>query len=214
MTSKVHPIVHVVEDDVVARRSLDRLLRSKGYKTFIYETPQAILEIGSSLPSGCILLDFYMPAMDGLEFFQRLISLDVLLPVIALTRHGDVQTVARAMKAGVFDFLETSCSDEQLLAAIDAALADERHPRRDREIIEAVRRVATLSPREREVLEALTAGQSHKEIAHTLGISVRTVEVHRSRMLRRLGTRRLPEAIRLSVIATLVAPAAKADFML
>jgi two-component system response regulator FixJ len=125
------------------------------------------------------------------------------LPVIVMTGEGDIQTAVRAMKGGAADFLEKPYSDHTLLMAIEAAFEKEHRFNRDSEIEEATRRLAILSPREREVLDGLLAGQPNKLIAYQLGISVRTVEVHRARMMERLGMRRLAEALRLAIIARL-----------
>jgi two-component system response regulator FixJ len=141
--------------------------------------------------------------MDGLALQARLAKLDNNLPVIVITGQGDVQTAVRAMKAGAVDFIEKPYDDEVLVKAIELALSMPRQSDRDREAIEAVQRVAALSPREREVLDALVAGRPNKVIAYDLHISVRTVEVHRARMMERLGVRQLAEAIRLAVMARL-----------
>jgi two-component system response regulator FixJ len=141
--------------------------------------------------------------MDGLALQARLAKLDNNLPVIVITGQGDVQTAVRAMKAGAVDFIEKPYDDEVLVKAIELALSMPRQSDRDREAIEAVQRVAALSPREREVLDALVAGRPNKVIAYDLHISVRTVEVHRARMMERLGVRQFAEAIRLAVMARL-----------
>jgi two-component system response regulator FixJ len=123
--------------------------------------------------------------------------------VVVMTGQGDVQTAVRAMKAGALDFIEKPFDDELLLGAVQSALASREWPSREQEAEEAVQRIAALSPREREVLDALIAGHPNKVIAFDLGISVRTVEVHRARMMNRLGVRQLAQAIRLAVIATM-----------
>jgi two-component system response regulator FixJ len=194
-------IVYVVDDDAAVRRSLERLLDSAEYTAVSYETPTAFLDAAPKLPRGCILLDVQMPGMDGLEVQSRLRELEVSLPVIVMTGQGDVQTAVRAMKAGAADFIEKPFDDEVFLTAIETALASNGNVDRDHEAMKAAQRVATLSRREREVLEALMAGRSNKIIAFDLGISVRTVEVHRARMMERLGARQLAEAIRLGVMA-------------
>ena len=200
-------IVHVVDDDAAVRRALVRLLRSEGLEAVTYETAQAVLNAAPSLSSGCILLDLQMPGMDGLELLARFGELGIELPVIVVTGHGDVPTAVRAMKAGAVDFIEKPIDETQLFAAIDAALAEKKFAVRDRVVAGATERMALLSPRERQVLEAIAVGRPSKLIAYDLGISVRTVEVHRAHMLDRLGVRNMAEAIRIAVMATLAEPA-------
>jgi two-component system response regulator FixJ len=200
-------IVHVIDDDAAVRRALVRLLRSEGLEAVTYETAQAVLNAAPSLSSGCILLDLQMPGMDGLELLARLGELGIELPVIVVTGHGDVPTAVRAMKAGAVDFIEKPIDETQLFAAIDAALAEKKFAVRDRVVAGATERMALLSPRERQVLEAIAVGRPSKLIAYDLGISVRTVEVHRAHMLDRLGVRNMAEAIRIAVMATLAEPA-------
>jgi two-component system, LuxR family, response regulator FixJ len=197
--------IHVVDDEAAVRLSLERLLGSMGFATVSYSTPSAFLLEAPRLVGGCVLLDVKMPGISGLEVQARLKAIGFVPPVIVITGQGDIQTAVLAMKAGAFDFLEKPYQEEILLSAIEAALAaspdDHIH-----QAVDAAQRIARLSPREREVLDALVAGGSNKVIAFDLGLSVRTVEVHRARMMERLGTRQLAEAIRLAVLATL-APA-------
>jgi two-component system response regulator FixJ len=198
--------IHIVDDDAPVRRSLERLLDSAGFASISYVTPRAFLDAAQSLPEGCILLDVRMPDLDGLQVQATLGELGCAMPVIVMTGQGDVQTAVRAMKAGAVDFIEKPFNDEVLLAAIRSALTRSGHSDSDREAIEAAERLAMLSPREREVLDALMAGHQNKVIAFDLSISVRTVEVHRARMMHRLGVRQLAEAIRLAVLAKLARP--------
>ena len=142
--------------------------------------------------------------MDGLELQTRLDALNIPLPVIVMTGYGDVQTAVRAMQAGAVDFIEKPFDDASLVAAIEAALARAGRSVQDNEVLAAAERIASLSRREREVLDALVAGRPNKMIAYDLGLSVRTVEVHRAHMLDRLGVRSLADAVRLSVMATLL----------
>ena len=197
--------IHVVDDDAAVRHSLERLLGSMGFATVSYATPDAFLLEAPHLLGGCVLLDVKMPGISGLEVLARLRAIGFVPPIIVITGQGDIQTAVLAMKAGAFDFLEKPYEDEVLLAAIEAALAaspdDHIH-----QAVDSAQRIARLSPREREVLDALVAGASNKVIAFDLGLSVRTVEVHRARMMERLGTRQLSEAIRLAVLATLAPP--------
>jgi two-component system response regulator FixJ len=203
--------VHVVDDDPAVRRSLERLLDAAGFHVVSYQSPAAFLNAASGLSAGCVLLDIRMPGVDGLEVQARLNRLRVNLPVIVMTGHGDVPSAVRAMKAGAVDFLEKPFDDETLLNAIGGAFAKaSRLIGGDREAVRAAQRIATLSPREREVLDALLAGRPNKVIAFDLNISVRTVEVHRARMMERLGTKQFAGAIRLAVMATL-APRNRAE---
>jgi two-component system, LuxR family, response regulator FixJ len=194
--------IHVVDDDAAVRRSLELLLGSMGFITVSYAAPDSFLLAAPGLTDGCVLLDVKMPGVGGLEVQARLKAIGFVLPIIVITGQGDIQTAVRSMKAGAFDFLEKPYEDEVLLRAIEAAFATTPYGH-DQQTLDAVQRIAELRPREREVLEALVAGASNKVIAFDLGLSVRTVEVHRARMMDRLGTRQLAEAIRLAVLATL-----------
>jgi two-component system response regulator FixJ len=200
------PTIHVVDDDAAIRRSLELLLHSAGFGSALYETALDFLEIAPRLAEGCVLLDLRMPSIDGLELQALLNRLGCRLPIIVMTGQGEVQDAVRAMKAGAVDFIEKPFDDERLLGAIEQALMVSGRAARDREAAEAAERVATLSPRERQVLDLLMAGRPNKVVAYDLGLSVRTVEVHRARMLDRLGLHSFAEAIRLAVLATL-APA-------
>jgi two-component system, LuxR family, response regulator FixJ len=196
-------IVHVVDDDPAVCRSLGQLLYSGDFECIAYESAVAFLEAMPGISAGCVLLDIKMPEIDGFAMQGQLAHLGFNLPVIVITGDGDISTAVAAMKGGAVDFIEKPFDDKRLFASIETALADARPSRTDREAAEAAERIATLSPRERQVLNGLVAGRPNKVIAHDLGISVRTVEVHRARMLERLGTRRLAEAIRLAVLADL-----------
>jgi two-component system response regulator FixJ len=195
--------VYVVDDDAAVLRSLERLLSSANFEPVTFERPDLFLTAAKTFKTGCVLLDIRLPGMSGLDVQTQLRKIRNDLAVIVMTAQGDVQTAVRAMKAGATDFLEKPYSDHALLGAIEAAFRNEIRPDRDRDIADAVRRIATLSPREHEVLEGLIAGYPNKLIAYHLGISVRTVEVHRARMMERLGMRQLAEAVRLGVMAKL-----------
>jgi len=197
------PFVYVVDDDPAIRRSLERLLDAVGFRVASYATPMAFLGVADDLAMGCVLLDLRMPKMDGFEVQARLLLINPDLPVIVITAQCDVQTAVRAMKAGAVDFIEKPYSDEALIAALESALKTGAAKDRANDIAAAALLIGTLSAREGEVLEALVAGHPNKVIAYSLGISVRTVEVHRSRMMDRLGVRQLGQAVRLSVLASL-----------
>jgi two-component system response regulator FixJ len=195
--------IYILDDDDAVLRSLERLLNSANFEPIIFDRPDVFLAAAKMFKTGCVLLDVRLPGMSGLEVQAQLHKMRNDLPVIVMTGAGDIHTAVRAMKAGAADFLEKPYSDHTLLTAIEAAFADEHRLNRDNEIDDAVRRIAILSPREGEVLDGLLAGQPNKLIAYQLGISVRTVEVHRARMMERLGLRQLAEAIRLAVMAGL-----------
>lgn len=195
--------VYVVDDDPAIRRSLERLLDAVGFRVASYATPAAFLGVADDLAMGCVLLDLRMPEMDGFEVQARLMLINPDLPVIVITAQGDVQTAVRAMKTGAVDFIEKPYGDDALIAAIESALNTGAAKGRAADIAAAAVLIETLSPREREVLDALVAGQPNKVIAFKLGISVRTVEIHRSRMMDRLGVRQLGQAVRISVLASL-----------
>jgi two-component system response regulator FixJ len=195
-------VVHIVDDDEYLRQALQRLLRSAGYTAITYGTAAAVIDAAPGL-SGCMLLNLRMPDIDGLETQARLIALGVRLPVIVVTGRGDVPTAVQAMKAGALDIIERPIDEDRLLAVLDAALATGEQEIHDEEVVRAARRMVTLSPRERQVLEGIVAGKASKLIAFDLGISVRTVEVHRTRLLVRLDKHSMAEAIRIAVLASL-----------
>ena len=196
--------VYVLDDDDAVLRSLERLLNSVNFEPITFNRPDMFLAAAQTFKTGCVLLDVRLPGMSGLEVQAQLHKMRNDLPVIVMTGEGDIQTAVRAMKAGAADFLEKPYSDHTLLGAIEAAFVKERRLNRDSEIEDASRRLARLSLREREVLDGLLAGQPNKLIAYQLGISVRTVEVHRARMMERLGMRQLAEALRLGIMARLI----------
>jgi two-component system response regulator FixJ len=194
-------MIYVLDDDPAVRRSLERLLDAASFHAVSFETSATFLHAAPNLAPGCVLLDIRMPDMDGLEIQARMNNLGIALPVIIMTGQGDVQSAVRAMKAGAVDFIEKPFDDTTLFAAIEGAFRRAKLSDRFPEAEGAARRIAALSPREREVLDALVRGQSNKIIAFDLGLSVRTVEVHRARMMDRLGVRQLGEAVRLAVMA-------------
>jgi two-component system response regulator FixJ len=200
---QIERTIYVVDDDAAVRRSLERLVDAAGFRAVSYATSAAFLSAAPGLPTGCVLLDIRMPGMDGLELQARMIELGISFPIIVMTAQGDVQGAVRAMKAGAIDFLEKPFSDELLFNAIEVAFARSKHTGGNQEVEEAAERIGKLSPREREVLDALVAGRPNKIIAYDLGLSVRTVEVHRARMMARLGVGQLAEAVRLAVMARL-----------
>lgn len=196
-------LVHVVDDDQGMRESLSFLLgTSHGFEVETHGSGLVFLGRLPTLRPGCVLLDIHMPDINGLEVQEQLNARDCSMPVILLTGRADVGLAVRAMKAGAFDFIEKPIDDGPLVAAIEAAFAElDALAERETRTREAVALVERLTPRERDVLEQLLAGHANKMIAYNLGLSARTVEIHRANMMDRLGVRSLSEAIRLAVAA-------------
>lgn len=197
------PTVHVIDDDEAVRRALAMLLRSTGFRAETHVSGLAFLDAlarPGRVPTECVLSDVRMPGLDGIELLRRLKERGFPGPIIVMTAHGDVSTAVQAMKAGAIDFIEKPFDDEALLSAIGAALD---HSVSQKTVTDAAARISFLSPRERQVLQLLTAGKSNKEVARDLGLSSRTVEVHRARLMAHLGVGSLAEAVRLFVQAEL-----------
>ena len=211
MTTSTKHTVHVVDDDPDVRRSLEQLLLAAGFDPVLYETPSALLDSVDRLADGCVLLDVRMPSMNSLQLQEQLNAIGSRAPVIFMTGQGNIPMAVRAMKCGAVDFIEKPFDDDRLLSSINSALALASRRSRHQATIEATQRIATLSRRERQVLDAIMTGSTNKVIARDFGLSVRTIEVHRARMLERLGTHSLAEAIRLAVVATLGAREAAAN---
>jgi two-component system response regulator FixJ len=191
-------IVHIVDDSVEFRLTSGRALEAAGYATTTYGSGPAFLAV-AQLAHGCVLLDVQMPDMDGFAVQAELHRLGVCLPIILITGWGNIAMAVRGMKAGAVDFIEKPFTDEVLVTSVENALQEPLPVRVQVEA--ATERIATLTPRERVVLDGLVAGKRPKQIAYELHISVRTVEVHRVRMLVRLAVPNLATAIRLAVLA-------------
>jgi two-component system response regulator FixJ len=199
----VPALVHVIDDDDAVRDSLALLLDSADLAVRTYDSALAFLAVASSLVAGCILTDVRMPDLDGLALQRRLNEAGVRLPVIVMTGHGDVPVAVAALKAGAADFLEKPFDDERLISAVRAALAVSLQARRQAAATaDIAARIGTLTPREREVLDLLVAGNPNKTIAYDLGASPRTVEVHRARVMEKMGARSLAELVRMVIAVT------------
>jgi two-component system response regulator FixJ len=199
-------LVHIVAADADRCQVLKRLLHSAGLTAVVYETAHALLDAAPKLRSGCLLMDLTTPGVDASALRTRLKGLGIGLPVIATIPKADVTTAVETMKAGAVDVIEGPADDQRLLAAIEAALVDPRNEPAAGEPAQAARRLAVLSNRERQILGEIAAGRPNKVIAHKLAISMRTVEVHRAHILKRLGVRSIAQAIRFSALATVVSP--------
>ncbi len=195
-------LVHIVDDEGAIRRSASFMLKTSGYAVQTWPTGVAFLKEVRHMPAGCVLLDVRMPEMDGLEVQQALIERGVTMPIIILTGHADISIAVRAMKAGAVDFLEKPFEKAVLIGAIENAFA--RIAATDGAAARAAEAdvvLGVLTPREREVLEGLAQGLPNKTIAYDLGISPRTVEVHRANLMAKLEVRSLSDALRLAFAA-------------
>jgi len=192
------PIAHVVDDDAAIRDSLQWLLRSRGVEARTWPSGEAFLEALPEGARGCVILDVRMEGMSGVEVFDRLLARGCRLPVIFLTGHGEVQMAVAALKRGAFDFVEKPFNDNQLVDRVIKAIQfDEAARRKHEDEANVTALLALLTPREREVMDRVLAGDANKEIAEALGISVRTVEVHRSRVFEKTGVDSAVELARL-----------------
>jgi two-component system, LuxR family, response regulator FixJ len=202
MPSSPHSSAHVIDDDEAVRDSLAFLLRAAKFDVQAHESAVAFLSALPDLRPGCIITDVRMPEMSGLDLLRRLKELDVTAPVIVITGHGDVPLAVEAMKIGAVDFLEKPFDDDALLISVRAALARGEHEQhRYAERIQLKERLATLSAREREVLEGLIAGFPNKTIAYDLGISPRTVEIYRANVMTKMKAASLSELVRMGLVA-------------
>jgi two-component system, LuxR family, response regulator FixJ len=196
------PVVHVIDDDDSARESLIFLLTTADFRVRSYDSGKTFLAAVPGIEAGCVITDVWMPQIDGLELVRSLKRLNVDMPVIVITGHGDVPLAVEAMKAGAVDFIEKPYDGEMLLAAVRSALSAQRtDAKRDGERAEIQDRLAALSPRERQVLDGLVAGQHNKTIAHELGISARTVEIYRANVMAKMQATSLSQLVRMALIA-------------
>jgi len=195
------PKVYVVDDDEAVRDSIQLLLQSVDHVVETFDSPLAFLNAAPGITSGCLVLDVRMPSMSGLDLQQRLKQLGVPIPVIFITGHGDVPMAVQAMQAGAFDFLQKPFRDQDLLDRIGDALTWDRQRSqsgRRQDSIQA--NLQLLSPREREVLDRVVQGQANKVIAAELGLSQRTVEIHRARVMEKMQAQSLPDLVRMMLI--------------
>lgn len=194
--------VYLVDDEAAVRRSVAFMLKAAGMAVEVFESGEAFLKVAANLAPGCALLDVRLGGMDGLAVQQALRDRGIMLPVIIITGHGDVGLAVRAMKAGATDFIEKPFEKAVLLAAINQALLYNSGREQAQAMAQrAQSRLNALTPREREVLEGLVNGQANKIIAYDLGISPRTVEIHRANLMTKLGVHSLSEALRIALTA-------------
>jgi FixJ family two-component response regulator len=197
------PTVFVVDDDPAMRASLRWLIESVGLSVRTASTAQEFLNTYDPSSPGCLVLDVRMPGMSGLDLQAEMAARRIELPILIITGYAEVPIAVRAMKAGAFDFIEKPFSDQTLLDRIRKAITVDRNARRERaELSSALDRLANVTPREHDVMEGVVAGKSNKVIAAELGLSMKTVEVHRKRVMDKMGADSLADLIRLVVLAS------------
>ena len=189
-------IIYLVDDDEALRDSLAWLLESQGFKVAAFASAEDFLKAWRPEFNGCLLLDVRMPGMSGLELHERLRAQYSTLPIIFITGHGDVPMAVAALKKGAVDFIEKPFNDTELLRLVSQCLVSEQERRaRRRQDAEVSRRLDQLTQREREVLDLIIAGKLNKQIADVLGISIKTVEVHRARVMEKMAAQSLAELV-------------------
>jgi FixJ family two-component response regulator len=193
--------VHLVDNDDAVRHALSVFLESAGFKICEYSSAADFLDECASVEGGVLLLDQRMPGMSGMELQARLRQLGVFMPIIFITGHGDIQMSVAAMKAGAMDFLEKPFDNTELLQSIQEALNKAENRRREWvQHCEAERRCSTLTSRELEVMGYIVQGMSSRAIAEHLGLSNRTIEVHRARVMTKMAAGSLPELVRMAAM--------------
>jgi FixJ family two-component response regulator len=194
------PKVHIVDDDEALRDSLKWLVESRGLKVELYPSAEAFLRAFDTGFCGCMVLDVRMPGMNGLELYEKLQARNSTLPVIFITGHGDVPMAVSALKKGAADFIEKPFDDQDMLGLIESCMKQDRALAAKRaERASAAQRLASLTQRESEVLGLIVAGRLNKQIADDLGISIKTVEVHRSRVMEKMGADSVAELVQLTL---------------
>ncbi|HET9717408.1 MAG TPA: response regulator FixJ [Pseudolabrys sp.] len=196
------PIVYVIDDDEAVRQSLEFLLQTAGIQVRGFESAKAFFAVLPDVRSGCIITDVRMPDITGIDLLRRVKELNLPLPVIVITGHGDIALAVEAMKIGAIDFLEKPFDDDLLLSAVRTALNKEASAAKQRaELAEIQDKLAALSNRERQVLEGLVAGHANKVIAFDLGISPRTVEIYRANLMTKMNANSLSDLVRMAMTA-------------
>jgi two-component system, LuxR family, response regulator FixJ len=202
-------MVHVIDDDDALRESLLFLLGAAKLETRVYASAEAFLANISGAEPGCVITDVRMPGITGIELLRRLKKSHVAFPVIVISGHADVPLAVEAMKLGAVEFLEKPFEEDALLSAVHAALNKHaRDSERELERSTIDERMATLSPRQRQVLQGLVAGQPNKTIAFDLGISPRTVEIYRANVMTKMQATSLSDLVRMALVAGLLSEAA------
>lgn len=196
------PVVHLVDDEPIARKTLTQLLSSVGMQVEAYSSAQEFLDNVDANACGCLVLDLFMPNISGLDLMKIMHERGLSFPTIFVTGHGDVTTAVRAMKAGAFDYLEKPFGHQELLDRVNQAISEDQRTRhRVRQIRDWGQRLGLLSDRERQVMTMVVAGRMSKEIAADLGVSLKTIERHRSRIMEKLQVGSVAELVRIVMAA-------------
>jgi len=194
--------VYVIDDDEAMRDSLNFLLDSANFKVTLFETALSFLEALPGLDFGCVVSDVRMPGLDGFELMKRMKAGNSTFPIVIMTGHGDVPLAVEAMKLGAVDFLEKPFDDDRLIGMIEAAIRQAEPAAKSEAVtLDIASRIATLSPRERQVMDGLIAGLSNKLIARDYDISPRTIEVYRANVMTKMQANSLSELVRLAMRA-------------
>ena len=197
--------VYVIDDDPAMRDSLDFLLGSAGFSVRLFDSAQVFLDELAKLDPGCVVTDVRMPGIDGMELLRRVNSGARKLPVIVMTGHGDVPLAVEAMKLGALDFLEKPFEDDRLIGMVETALSEQQDRSKNQAAsADMAARVASLTQRERQVMQGLVTGQSNKTIAREYDISPRTVEVYRANVMTKMQAGSLSELVRYAIRAGIV----------
>jgi len=193
------PTVFIVDDEAPVRKALSRLLRAAGFVVAAFASPGEFLAQHDLHKPGCLVLDLMMPGIDGIELQKALARKGSVLPIIFLTGHGDIPKSVQAMKSGALDFLTKPVNDENLLASIRAAIKRDSVARREQaELFEIRARLASLTPREQEVLDHVVTGKLNKQIADDLGVVEKTIKVHRAHAMEKMKVQSVAELVRLT----------------
>ncbi len=195
------PTVFIVDDDQAVARSLRWLIESVLLKVETFASAQAFLDGYAAAKPGCLVLDVRMPGMSGIELQERLTAQRIRVPIIFITGHGDVQMAVRAVQAGAFDFIEKPFNDQDLLDRIQRAISfDSERRERDMQRAQLGALFAGLTPREREVMDLVVEGMSNKAVANILGLSAKTVEVHRAKVMEKMNARSVSDLVKMSIL--------------
>jgi RNA polymerase sigma factor (sigma-70 family) len=193
------PLVYVVDDDPSIRKALERLLRSAGYDAMTFASALEFLDFDHPDVPGCLVLDIKMPNLSGLELQDRLAEKGIFIPIIFITGHGTVPDSVRAMKAGAMDFLQKPFKDDELLDMVSQGIQRHRRLRQKERQMSTLRaRLDTLTPREREVFRLVVRGMLNKQVAYDLGITEKTIKVHRAQVMQKMAAQSLADLVRFA----------------